>query len=286
MNNNELESKIRSEIENMPTKACRVAEYILNNSSELAFLSIGEVAEKLGVSKAQLVRVARMLGFDGYSALKSAVKNNVITRLTPVSLAKKNKSDNLSLEILSLEHANIDETAASLSAGDIEQFCESVKNAGSIYCVGWGISAIVAENLYTRLIELGLSGILMKRGSMALTEQVRAVKANDLIVVCELPSYVIEVTESIRYAREKGAKIITMTDSPAAPVCRSADVRFHLSDATKTFGSSIVSAIFLVHVLTSALADSLGDKVKEALKAQREGLADERIYYTSFSLKY
>jgi DNA-binding MurR/RpiR family transcriptional regulator len=51
-----------------------VAEYLLTNSSEVAFRSISDVADKLSVSKAQLVRVARMLGFDGYSSLKDVLK--------------------------------------------------------------------------------------------------------------------------------------------------------------------------------------------------------------------
>ena len=286
MNNNKLQSQIRERISTMPTKARRVAEYLLTCPSELAFMSIGEVAEKLSVSKAQLVRVAKMLDFDGYATLKDAVKNNVKSQLTPSSLIEYSSGNNIPDNIRRLEHANIDETLINLSSEDITQFCGKVKNADVIYCVGWGISALIAENLYTRLLELGLRGVLMKRGSTALIEQSRAFNSSDLVVVCELPSYVIEVTESIKYAHEKGAQIITITDSPAAPVCQYADIQLHASDKTDTFGSSIVSAVFLIHVLTSVLAFSLGDKVKAALKAQLEGLSDERVYHPSYRLKY
>jgi len=270
----------------MPAKARRVAEYLLTFPSELAFLSIGEVAEKLNVSKAQLVRVAKMLGFNGYATLKDAVKNSVISQLTPSSLVEREVGSDMPDSIRRLEHANIDETLINLRPEDIKQFCGKVKNADVIYCVGWGISALVAENLYTRLLELGLRGVLMKRGSTALIEQSRAVNSSDLVVVCELPSYVIEVTESIKYAHEKGAQVITITDSPAAPVCQYADVQLHISDTTSTFGSSIVSAVFLIHVLTSILSLNLGEKVKAALKAQLEGLSDERVYHPSYRLKY
>ena len=286
MNNNKLQTQIRERINTMPTKARRVAEYLLTCPSELAFLSIGEVAEKLSVSKAQLVRVAKMLDFDGYATLKDAVKNSVISQLTPSSLIEYKPGNDIPDNIRCLEHANIDETLINLSSEDITQFCGKVKNADVIYCVGWGISALVAENLYTRLLELGLRGVLMKRGSTALIEQSRAVNSSDLVVVCELPSYVIEVTESIKYAHEKGAQIITITDSPAAPVCQYADVQLLTSDNTAAFGSSIVSAVFLIHVLTSVLASSLCEKVKAALKAQLEGLSDERVYHPSYRLKY
>jgi DNA-binding MurR/RpiR family transcriptional regulator len=152
--------------------------------------------------------------------------------------------------------------------------------------VGYGISALVAENLYARLLEMGLRGVLMKRGSTALIEQARTISSNDLVIVCELPSYAIDVTESIKYAHEKGAQIVTITDSPAAQICQYADVQLHISDNTATFGSSIVSAVFLIHVLTSVLASFLGEKVQEALKIQLEGLNDGRVYHPAYGLKY
>ncbi|MCL2767670.1 MAG: MurR/RpiR family transcriptional regulator [Synergistaceae bacterium] len=286
MNNNKLQSKIRERLSTMPEKARRVAEYLLISPLEIAFLSIGEVAEKLNVSKAQLVRVARMLDFNGYATLKEAVKSSVVSQLAPSSLIKHESKSNILSNICRLEHANIDETSINLSSEDITQFCKKINDADVIYCVGWGISALVAENLYTRLLELGLRGVLMKRGSTALIEQVRAVNFSDLVIVCELPSYVIEVTESIKHAHEKGAQVITITDSPAAPVCQYSDVQLYVSDSTTTFGSSIVSAVFLIHVLTSVLASTLGEKVQTALKAQLEGLNDVRVYHPTYGLKY
>jgi DNA-binding MurR/RpiR family transcriptional regulator len=227
-----------------------------------------------------------MLDYDGYTALKDAVKNNVLSQLTPSALVDREAGNDIPNSICRLEHANIDETIINLSSENLSQFCRKVKDADAIYCVGWGISAIVAENLHTRLMELGLRGVLMKRGSTTLIEQARAVSSSDLVVVCELPSYVIEVTESIKYVHEKKTQIVTITDSLAAPVCQYADVQLQISDDTATFGSSIVSAIFLVHVLTSVLATTLGEKVKAALKIQLDGLNDGRIYHPFYKSKY
>ena len=64
MNIQDLEKQIRDRMDTFPTKTRRVTEYLLGNSSEVAFHSIGEVAERLSVSKAQLVRVVRMLGIE------------------------------------------------------------------------------------------------------------------------------------------------------------------------------------------------------------------------------
>ena len=78
-----LEDRIRGRLNNFPVKTRRVAEYILSNSSEIAFHSISETAEALSVSRAQLVRVSRMLGFEGYADLKNTLKKNLMSQVIP-----------------------------------------------------------------------------------------------------------------------------------------------------------------------------------------------------------
>lgn len=288
MDGSQLQALLRSKVETMPNKARRVVEYLLANAREAAFLSIGEVAEKLDVSKAQLVRVARLVGFDGYAALKDALKDLVLEQVNPAAHLGRALKDwkRMPEEILRLEHANLDDTWNQLRPDKIASFCDMVSSARMVYCMGWGISSIIAESLFTRLLETGIRSVLMKRGSLALIEQTRAVTAGDLLVVCELPSYVIEVTKSVQKAASSGASIITITDSPAAPVCQSSTLSFYVSDTTPTFGSSLVGPIFLVHILTSVLASTLGDSAKEALNDQKMGLHDEQIYHPAYGLRY
>ncbi|HPF84211.1 HTH-type transcriptional regulator MurR [bioreactor metagenome] len=288
MDSAQLQAMLREKMEQMPNKARRVVEYLLSNTREAAFLSIGEVAEKLDVSKAQLVRVSRMVGFDGYADLKDALQNTVLEHVNPTALLSKimkNRQD-LPEEILRMEHANLDDTWNQLKPQNIVKFCEMVRQANMVYCMGWGISSIVAESLYTRLMEMGIRSSLMKRGSVALIEQARTVTKGDIVVVCELPSYVIEVMESIEKIAANGATVITITDSPAAPVCQLSDLTFFVSDTSPTFGSTIVGPVFLVHILTSVLCVNLGEKVRAALQDQEMGLHDERIYYPAYGLRY
>jgi DNA-binding MurR/RpiR family transcriptional regulator len=269
-----------------PTKTRRVAEYLLTHSSKVAFLSISEVADNLSVSKAQLVRVARMLGFEGYSDLKSVLKQALLEQVSPSSVAEKVHKSDIPENLRRLEEANIEETFNNFSPGAIVKFCEAAKKASALYCMGWGISALVAEWLYTRFMELGLRAILVRRGSMSLLEQTRAMESGDMLIVCELPSYVIEVTEAVEKIYRKGSFVVTLTDSPAAPICRSSHLPFHVGDVSPTFGSSLLGSMFAVHLLTSVLAFNLGEEGQAALAAQKEGLNDERVYYPAYGLRY
>ncbi|MBR4197086.1 MAG: MurR/RpiR family transcriptional regulator [Synergistaceae bacterium] len=284
-----LEDCIRGRLSNFPAKTRRVAEYILGNSPEIAFHSISETAEKLSVSRAQLVRVARMLGFDGYADLKNTLKKKLLNQVIPSSgdTVPEDSADT-ALRLCRLEHANIDETYRNISLNreDVRRFCTAARDSDAIYCMGWGISSMPAEWLYTRFAELGMKSVLMRRGSLSLLEQARGITENDMLIVCELPSYVIEVTEAAEQTASRGVRIASITDSPAAPVCEHADMHFYVSDNSPLFGSSLIGSMFAVHVLTSILAKELGTAGKRALEEQREGLNDERVYYPSYGLRY
>ncbi len=286
MNIQDLEKRIRNRLDTFPTKTRRVAEYLLGNSSEVAFHSIGEVAERLSVSKAQLVRVARMLGFEGYADLKDVLKEALLAQVAPSAIAGEVQDTHIPQDLCRLEQANLEETRNSLSSKSIVAFCEAAKKADAIYCMGWGISALVSEWFYTRFTELGLKTVLMRRGSVSLIEQSRAVGENDVLIVCELPSYVIEVTEAVEATARRGARIVTLTDSPAAPICGHSYLSFYAGDRSPTFGSSLIGPMFVVHVLTSVLSYNMGEQGQAALAAQKEGLSDQRVYYPAYGLRY
>ena len=283
-----LEEQIRVRLNEFPAKTRRVAEYILGNSPEVAFHSISETAEKLSVSRAQLVRVARMLGFNGYADLKNTLKKKLLAQVIPAAVNSPSDESDLLCKLRRLEQANIDETYRNLTLNPeaVSEFCSAVQEADAIYCMGWGISALPAEWLYTRFSELGLKSILMKRGSLSLLEQARSIGENDMLIVCELPSYVIEVAEAVRMTAERNICVAAITDSPAAPVCGASRLNFYVSDNSPMFGSSLIGSMFAVHVLTSMLAKDMGSAGREALRAQKENLSDERIYYPSYDLRY
>ena len=126
----------------------------------------------------------------------------------------------------------------------------------------------------------------MRRGSLSLIEQARGIGPDDMLIVCELPSYVIEVTEAVKKIAQRKTFIAAITDSPAAPVCEHSSVNFYVSDNSPLFGSSLIGSMFAVHVLTSLLAQDMGSEGREALRTQKENLNDERVYYPSYDLRY
>ncbi|MDR0647965.1 MAG: MurR/RpiR family transcriptional regulator [Synergistaceae bacterium] len=289
MDSSDLQNMMMQKIPGMPNKAKRVTEYLLSNMREAAFKSIGEVADELKVSKAQLVRVARVLGFAGYSELKDCLQKAILEQINPAAMLTKavGMKNELPQKIRQTELANIDDTWMQIDMEKVEEFCRITSEAKCTAFLGWGISSLVMELAYARFCVMGLPTTLIKRGSLSLVEQARALTSGSAMVVCEMPSYAVDVTEAVAdLKKNRDAKVITISDSAAAPICRFSDLSFFVSAGSPTFGSSIIGPVFLIHILTSSLVVHLGDAAREALEKQAAYLHDERFYHPIFGLKY
>jgi DNA-binding MurR/RpiR family transcriptional regulator len=60
----------------------QIADYLRKNQEESAFLSAGELASRLDLSEATLVRFARSVGFDSYPAMREVLQENFRRRVT------------------------------------------------------------------------------------------------------------------------------------------------------------------------------------------------------------
>src|SRR5574342_1078213 len=60
----------------------QIADYLRKNQEESAFLSVSELAARLDLSEATLVRFARSLGFDSYPSMRELLQENFRRRVT------------------------------------------------------------------------------------------------------------------------------------------------------------------------------------------------------------
>ena len=60
--------------DNLKSAERKAADFCLSNPSDVATLTISEVAERSGCSEATLVRLARRLGYTGYPELRASIR--------------------------------------------------------------------------------------------------------------------------------------------------------------------------------------------------------------------
>jgi DNA-binding MurR/RpiR family transcriptional regulator len=138
----------------------QIANYLRKNQDESAFLSIGELSERLGLSEATLVRFARKLGFESYPAMREALQENFRRRVGH-SARLRNRLDDLReagdiFEKVTV--AEIDYLTEALQTVDRKALDEAVTRmiaCDHIYVFGTGPSISLVHLLNLRLTRFG-----------------------------------------------------------------------------------------------------------------------------------
>ena len=124
-----------------------IADFFINNIED-ANLSASSVASNLHISEASLTRFSKKCGFSGYRQFIYEYKNNIIEnphnyqQLTKRVLADYD-------EILNKSYSLIDEE-------QIERIIQLIIEAKRVYFYGIGSSGLVAQEMKSRFMRLGL----------------------------------------------------------------------------------------------------------------------------------
>ncbi len=182
-------SQIISDHYNQLTKSEKhIANYLRKNQEESAFLSAGELADRLGLSEATMVRFARTLGFDSYPAMRAVLQENFRSRVTH-SARLRSRLDDLReagdiFEKVTV--SEIDHLTQALQTVDREALHKSV--AAIIACdrffvYGTGPSISLVNLLNLRLTRFGKQVIPLTTAGRETLEPMLLMTDRDLLFV-------------------------------------------------------------------------------------------------------
>ena len=76
-----IEERIRARFDGLSPSHRRLVEYLLQQDSDGVFLTARQLADTLGISESTVVRLAPVLGYDGFHALKSELRQRLMSRM-------------------------------------------------------------------------------------------------------------------------------------------------------------------------------------------------------------
>lgn len=243
-----------------------IAQYLISNYDKVAFMTASKLGEEVGVSESTVVRFANALGFSGYPKLQDALQELIKNKLTTVQRVEMNQeySDDCKIlnKVLKSDIDNIKHTLEDLDEAIFQNASDKLLKARKIYILGMRSSFSIAQYLgfYLDIILDNVHIIRMDMGDAF--EQVVRVTDEDVVVAISFPRYSKKSHQVVQYAKEKGAHIISITDSLFAPIATIADTTLLVKSNMASFVDSLVPALSLCN----ALIVSIGMKEKEDIK--------------------
>ena len=228
---------------------------ILDEPMSLAFASIDQAAQQIGVSTATIVRFANNLGFDGYSELQSHLQMYCQEQIHPLRRLDGNAAglqDDSTIvgRIYKLQLENLQKTYEKGLHEKLNNALQAILNAKNIYCSGSRGSYSVAYYLAHHINRVARNCYMLELDTR-LPDYLLHICPDDVFLVVNLPRFSRQLYLATLAAQERGAKIIVISDTAASPYFQLADVFFFASSISGDFHNSLLSAMLIAEILIS-----------------------------------
>lgn len=275
-------SQIRENYDSFSKSHRKLADYILDNPGDVAFLSINELSQVTGISPATITRFAYKLEFQGYNEFQRGLYEHQKQRapfgqlktLLRSETAEDQGEDPLggciqsSMELLeSLDTPQV--------RGAFQRSLEILRSARTIYIAGHRSSYAAAYYLAFMLQQMYPNVRLVELTASNLPASLCDVGAEDCLVVISYARYTSVSYEIVSHFHREGCKIVAVTDSMTSPIAlRSTEVLI----APNGESFSPVGAIALCNCFITSLGRLDAQRTLERMERQDKIALEHHIY--------
>jgi DNA-binding MurR/RpiR family transcriptional regulator len=272
-------------------KEGEIAEYILNQVNTACFLSASDLAKELNTSNTSVNRMAKALGYGSFGDLQKELQQHVSRQadqsdryMLPMTRRIEAAGDGTGTngELIKRQYELISQSLLSVATKNtsdrIDRVVELLARSRCRYISGYRGTAALASKMGF-LLHLVIGNVpVIPDGNVNAIEAVMDIGPEDCILVFSFNRYSKSAAEVIEASRQRGARIILITDRATAPFAQFADELLIVDVTSTSYFNSNVAALFLVELICSKLALLLGESARKRLSALEPYINKNQIY--------
>ena len=244
----------------------RIANYILQNSDKAAFMTASKLGKLSGVSESTVVRFASELGYDGYPSMQRALQEMIRSRLTSTQRIQAADDQFGGQDVLTaVIQSDMDKLRMVSDEADRTEFSKAVDvilGARHIYILGTRSSYFVAGYLNFSLhLRTGNVTLVQSNAAGEIFEQLLRIGPGDVMIAISFPRYSKVTMNTVKFAQDRGATIVAVTDNELSPVYQMADAALLAPSEMISFVDSMVAPLSLINALLIAVGRRMGTDV-------------------------
>ncbi|MER6996796.1 MurR/RpiR family transcriptional regulator [Streptomyces sp. NPDC000410] len=263
----------------------RIAQYITDHLTEAAFLSITDLAERVGVSQPSVTRFATSLGLSGFPALREALQPIALSAVagTPDTTREQDRRNELQAAV----DAEIDNLESLRRVfADTDQLLDlgrELARSVPLTILGLRISVSLAEYFAYAARRIHPDVRLVSRGgSVANDALLQSREAGGTWVLAfAMPRHAKETLAAVRAARGTGLRVALITDLTLGPLVEEADVAFTAGTGSRLVFDSYAAPGVLSAAILQAMADA--DPERTQLRLEKyEQAAEQHDFFLEY----
>jgi DNA-binding MurR/RpiR family transcriptional regulator len=262
-----LQDAVTAAFAGLAPKQQRVARFISANEALIAFTSAAEIARRLDVDPATVVRLARALGFKGYPDLQHQIRIRIPHHYPSIEAASSDDADTSPLErAIAQGQGNLQMTLDVTTAEQVDRVVEMIAQARRVFVFGSGVASGLVVFLASSLQTLGISADGEIAEGLNVTQALALLDECDLAIGVGFYRYVRQTVRALTDAHDAGVPTVAITDSPLSPLASAAAFTLCAPVESISHRVSLVGPCALADALIATFAARFPDQVAASLR--------------------
>jgi DNA-binding MurR/RpiR family transcriptional regulator len=262
----------------------KLIESVLDQADETFFLSSRDLARRLDVDAATIVRTIQALGYRRFADFAADLRRYFLARITPYAVLKAETKQGRTLadhiaHSLDRDRDNVTALKAQLNVDGVIDLAKQIHKSRRILVVGVDLAAPLAALLAYGLVTLGFSAEAPVGSAGNLRHKVRLLGSSDLVIAISFGRCLRETVESVISARERGVPTFGITDTPMTPIARYCDRHLLAAVRSPLYTGSYAAPVALINAIIMACSQLQPKRSLARLRqSEEEYFAGDRFW--------
>lgn len=265
-----------------------VAKYIVDHPSDFGLDPIRETARKCGVSTFTLVRMAHQLNFAGFDELREPFRHALVSASELQDrpdwvdgLRERGEMGRIQAEAAANTLAIVQRSLENQNPDQMERVIEILLEADTVYLTAVRASYALAYYLnYIGRMALPSLRLIPSNINSAIDELNEAGPGDALIAISFTP-YSRETIEACKFARNRGVKLIMISDSDVISSEFTPDETLIASVISTHYFGSYSGAMAIIESMLALLVKRGGEDARRRIESYEELRNGTHAYWTA-----
>ncbi|PRR76938.1 putative HTH-type transcriptional regulator YbbH [Clostridium liquoris] len=279
--------KIKEILQELSRSEKKIGKFILENPEKISDLSIGELAQMSGSSEATVVRLCKLLGFNGYKDFKISITKDMAHINKDGNMEEQytdvEPGDPLESIIQNISYNNkksIDDTLEILDYNEVKRAVDAIISAKRMDFYGVGASYVIAFDAFQKFSRINKVVTAHADTHMQIASASN-MKKGDVAIAISYSGETKDIYDSIKVAKEAEATTISITKYGQSSISQICDINLFVAAPEISIRSGAMSSriaqLNVIDVLFAGVASRQFDEVKKYLNNTRTVIKGKRI---------
>jgi len=272
-----LADRIVARLPEMAPQVALGARYIVDHPDSMVVSSMREIAGRVGVAPATLLRLARMLGYEDWSGFRDVYVEHFRSSSPHYAekadaLSKRQGVPRLVEEVMRAHATALQHAAATNTADSVAAAAKLLSRAPRIFVAAF-MSCRAPGLAFTYICRLFRSNVtLLGNEGTSLVADLADLRAEDAVLSINFVPYARDIRLVADAVARSRATLICLADSRVTPLSEHAKSVLLFGAESPSFFPSIAAAVSLVETLAAAMLAHAGDHAVQRVRAVEKAL--------------